>query len=96
MPVVAVLWPIDKLVEFAAWSEENPWLPAQREPRSDDAMAGRWKMVTRQTVWASVPSIVQHPDEEPSTIGRTAQWGKDRGRVAALLADDASDYDWTA
>jgi hypothetical protein len=96
LPVVAVLWPLEKLVEFAEWADENPGLPGQREPRSDDAMGGRWKMVTRQTVYACVPSIVQHPDETPSTIGIRAQWGRDRGRTAEFFADDALDYDWSS
>ena len=94
LPIVAVLWPRQKALEFADWAAENPTLPGQREPRSDDAMAGRWKMITRQTVYACVPSIVQHPDREPSLIGRRAQWGADKGRVAHLLAEDAMAYDW--
>lgn len=94
LPVVAVLWPVEKLRDFAAWAEEHPGLPGQRQPRSDDAMAGMWKMRTRQHVRACVPSIVQHPDEVPSTIGKQRQWGS-QGRVAHLLADDAMAYDWS-
>lgn len=96
LPVVAVLWPRHKAVEFLEWAERNPQLPGQREPRSDDAVGGRWKMITRQTVRACVPSIVEHPDMVASTIGRTAQWGKDAGRVAFLLAADAAEFDWSA
>lgn len=95
MPIVAVLWPVPKLIEFRDWAEENPHLPGQREPRSDDAMAGRWKMLTRQEVLVTVPSLVEHPDKEPSTIGRSAMWGKDKGRCAQFLADDAREYDWS-
>jgi hypothetical protein len=95
MPIVAVLWPVAKLREFEEWGNENPHLPGQREPRSDDAMAGRWKMITRQEVLVTVPSLVEHPDQVPSTIGRSAMWGKDRGRCAQFLADDARDYDWS-
>lgn len=95
LPVVAVLWPRSKAEEFRTWAEENPGLPAQREPRSDDAVAGFWKMRTRQTVRCTVPSIVQHPDMEPSLIGRRRSWGQDSGRVAMLLADDALEYDWS-
>lgn len=94
MPVVAVLWPLEAAREFLAWADDNPGLPGQREPRSDDAMAGRWKMVGRKTVRATVPSLVQHPDTEPSLIGRRRSWGKDRGRVALFLAEDALSYDW--
>ncbi len=91
MPIVAVLWPLSKLEEFAAWAEDNPTLPGQRQPRSDDAMAGRWKMATRQTVRATVPSLVEHPNVEPSLVGNS----KKGGRVAAFLADDGLGYDWS-
>jgi len=95
LPIVAILWPTVKLREFRDWALANPGLPGQRIPRSDDAMGGRWKMVNRQTVWATVPSIVEHPDIEPSTIGTRASAGRDRGRVAWLFARDAMRYDWT-
>jgi NAD-dependent oxidoreductase involved in siderophore biosynthesis len=94
LPVVAVLWPRAKAEEFKEWADEHPTLPGQREPRSDDAMGGRWKMLTRQTVKATVPSLVEHPDQVPSLIGRRAMWGKDRGRVAAFLAADGLEYEW--
>jgi hypothetical protein len=96
LPVVAVLWPRHKAEEFRSWAESNPGLPGQREPRSDDAMAGRWKTLTRARVRVTVPSIVQHPDMEPSLIGRRRSWGQDSGRVAMFLADDALEYDWSA
>lgn len=95
LPIVAVLWPREKAIEFRDWTEANGTLPGIRgEPRSDDAVAGRWKMATRQTIRACVPSIVEHPDQVVSTIGRRAAWGVDKGRVAALLADDAAAYEW--
>jgi hypothetical protein len=96
LPIVGVLWPRAKLVEFAEWAEANPHLPGQREPRSDDGMAGRWKMVTRQHILACVPSIVEHPDVEASTVGLQPHWGKNNARVAALFTDDAARYDWSA
>jgi hypothetical protein len=95
MPVVATLWPRAKAVEFAVWAEQHPQLPGQRSPRSDDAMAGMWKMRERQTVWACVPSLVEHPDVEPSIIGKRAAAGRDRNRVALFLAADGLDYDWS-
>lgn len=96
LPVVAVLWPRHKLVEFREWASENPRLPGvgATDPRSDDAMGGRWKMIERQRVVACVPSIVQHPDTEPSTIGRRNMGGRDRGRTAMLFTDDATAYAW--
>lgn len=95
MPVVATLWPRAKAIEFMEWADEHPYLPGNRDPRSDDAMGGRWKMLTRQQVLATVPSLFEHPDREPSLIGRRAMWGQDRGRVAAFFAQDALDFDWS-
>lgn len=95
LPIVAVLWPRHKAVEFFDWTESNASLPGVRgEPRSDDAVGGRWKMVTRQTVRVCVPSIVEHPDEAPSTIGKKSARSRAPERVAALLAEDAAAYDW--
>ncbi len=91
LPVVAVLWPIAKLEEFRLWAEDNPTLPGQREPRSDDAMGGRWKMRTRQTVLATVPSLVEHSLATPSVVGNDRKGS----RVAAFLAADGLDYDWS-
>lgn len=95
LPIVAVLWPRAKAAEFAEWADQHPQLPGQREPRSDDAMAGMWKMRERQTVLATVPSLVEHPDREPSIIGKRAAWGKDKGRCALLLAEDGLAFDWS-
>jgi hypothetical protein len=96
LPIVAVLWPYDKAIEFRQWAEDNKAVPGIRgEPRSDDAVGGRWKMVTRQTVRACVPSIVEHPDEAASTIGKKSPRSRAPDRVAALLADNAATYDWS-
>lgn len=94
MPVVAVLWPVGTLVSAREWTTANPRLMGPTEPRSDDAMLGRWKLRTRQRVRATIPSIVEHYDIEPSTIGLTRMWG-DRPRSAARIAEDARDYDWS-
>jgi hypothetical protein len=92
-PVVALLWPVEKAREFMDWASTAK-LPGQRSPRSDDAVVGRWMLLTKQRIRVTVPSLVQHPDMEPSLIGRRAAWGRDTGRVALMLADDALDYSW--
>lgn len=94
MPVVGVLWPKHKAREFLRWTETNPRRLGHKQPRSDDHVAGRWATFTKQTVRFTVPSIVQHPDEEKSLIGRKAHWGKDKGRTALLFAEDASVFSW--
>lgn len=96
MPIVAVLWPRHKAEEFIEWTQTNAVMPGIRgEPRSDDAVGGRWKSVTRQTVLACVPSIIEHPDEVDSTIGKRSRHSKAAARVAALIAEDAGAYDWS-
>ena len=93
VPVVAMLWPKAKAEEFMAWAS-TARLPGQPNPRSDDAVVGRWMLVTKQTIRATVPSLVQHPDMEPSLIGCRVARGKDTWRVTLNLAEDALSYEW--
>lgn len=95
VPVVAVLWPKEKAEEFMAWSKVDK-LPGAF-PRSDDAIVGRWMIKTKQEILVTMPSLVQHPDTVPSIIGRRAQWGRDKGRVALhyIGEDDPLEIDWS-
>ena len=95
VPAIAILWPRHKAEEMMAWTEANPKLPGNPNPRSDDAIIGYWMRRTRQRLRVSVPSLVEHPDLVPSLIGRRAAWGKDRGRVALFMAEDGLAYDWS-
>lgn len=81
LPVVAVLWPLEKALHFLNWSKTTPSLVRRNgqriEQRSDDAMGHLWMRTQRQKAYATIPSLVQHPDDVPSTItrgrgGRTA------------------------
>jgi hypothetical protein len=94
IPVVALLWPRVKAEEFMGWVGSGVKLPGESNPRSDDAVVGRWMATTRQEIKATVPSLVEHPDLEPSLIGRRRAWGQDKGRVALHLAEDGLAYDW--
>jgi hypothetical protein len=94
VPVVAILWPIQKAEEFMAWTKIKRRMAGRYEPRSDDAMVGLWGAITRQEFRATVPSLVEHPDMEPSLIGRRASWGKDSGRVAQHFCEDGLLFDW--
>jgi hypothetical protein len=75
LPIVAILWPVDKAVEFFEWGSDPNRLRQrngkQFVERSDDAMGGRWMRTTRQTVLATIPSLVEHPDDCISTIARS-------------------------
>jgi len=79
VPVVGMVWPIDKIDHFLSWAETAE-LPGIRKPwRSDDAVVGSWSRFTKQEVLACLPSIVDHPNDVPSLIGRPAgNWIKER------------------
>lgn len=66
LPVVAVIWPKTKIEEFFEWYATDPKLPGMPNPRSDDAVVGSWMKFTRQRVLATVPSLVEHPDDTTS------------------------------
>jgi len=96
LPVVAVLWPVEKAQAFLAWAGETNVLRRRNgtyiEERSDDAMGGRWMRTTRQRVVATIPSLVEHPDDAPSTISR-----RPSGRTALFWHGtewDAASVDW--
>lgn len=75
LPVVAVLWPVEKALAFHEWGTRPGTLLRRNGrqtivDRSDDAMGGRWMRSTRQTVLATIPSLIEHPDDVPSTISK--------------------------
>lgn len=92
-PVVAVVWPVELSQEFLRWSL-SARLPGSSNPASDDAALGHWTVRTKNRVLASCPSIVQHPDEETSIIGRRAMWGRDLGRTSPLFDEEAAALEW--
>lgn len=83
--VVGLVWPRELAASFLEWTQTSR-LPGENRPnQSDDAIVGAWARRTRQVVWATIPSLVEHDDETPSTIGRP--WGRgDRGRKAVSFA----------
>lgn len=96
-PVVAMLWPVAKAQEFLDWVATHPKIPGYPNPRSDDAVVGKWTISTRQEVLVTIPSLVQHPDNVPSIIGKRAKWGADKSRVALMWIGDADplEIDWS-
>ena len=92
-PVVAVVWPIDKAEQFLRWSLVAK-LPGGPRAASDDAAVGLWIRTRRNRVLACVPSIVQHPDEEASIIGKRSMWGKDKARTSEIFQLHANELEW--
>lgn len=94
-PALALAWPVELIAPFLAWVDEHRWRP---EFRADDEIIGRWMRDAGLRPLASVPSLIDHPDEHPSLIGRRAMGGVDLARVAACFIDPACDartIDWT-
>jgi hypothetical protein len=92
MHVVALLWPREQAAAFLAFAPPN-W---GQDMRSDDAAFGLWARDTRAPVWATVPSLVEHPDLVESTCGRQHAHGADVGRIARYFIGerDPLEIDW--
>jgi hypothetical protein len=90
---------VQEIAPFLEWADSQRTIEDVRW-RSDDAIIGMWMRQERQVrPLATVPSLIDHPDEQPSLIGRRARAGSDRARVAACWLDPACDartIDWTA
>lgn len=102
MPVVAVLWPRAKVEEFLAWLDPEPKLPMAKPWRSDDAVVGSWMKFTKQSVLATVPSLVEHPDDTLSVKWSSESrvpsgTGNKYRRAFSYIGDaDPLELDWSA
>lgn len=93
VPAVALLWPAGMIEPFLRWVDERNWPPAFR---ADDEIVGRWLRKTGHVPVATVPSLVDHPDDQPSLIGTRARGGRDHGRIAVCWIGecDPLHIDW--
>jgi hypothetical protein len=82
IPTVATVWPIGLIKSFLAWVDldQQEW-GDQIYATNDDWVVGAFVDDPGEIVGAlaCVPSLVQHPDTEPSLLGRSA------GRTAAVF-----------
>ena len=89
MPLVCVLWPYAVAASFLFWARTH------KTTRADDGNAAKWMRQTKQEVLVTVPSLVQHNDDEPSVKGgRPHKPWAESWRQALFLAEDALDYEW--
>jgi hypothetical protein len=99
VPVVAVLWPREQVESLLSWADGRS-IPGLRAPyRSDDAVIGSWMRHTKTTVYAAMPSLVQHPDDtDPVKDGpQKAGHGHNRSRVASSFVDgDPLAIEWAS
>jgi hypothetical protein len=98
IPVVASLWPVEKAEGLRTWVEQNQRRIEGKPFKSDDAVVTRWAKFNRERAFCTLPSLVQHPDDVPSTITDRARGGLDKGRVALhwIGDDDPLEFDWSA
>lgn len=66
MPVVATMWPVGRAEAFLEWAQAQK--PRRIPDRSDDAVAGRWMRKKQMRVLATIPSLVEHPDDVHSFV----------------------------
>jgi len=86
--VVALVWPVQQLTDFLAWYATAK-IPIPVPHSSDDAVVGYWARTQRKYFFATVPCLVEHPDDLPSTVHRDERRG-DKGRRAIVFIDDLS------
>jgi len=82
--VVATVWPVKMAQDFLDWFA-TARVPGPKNPRSDDAVVGYWARKNRITFWATVPCLVEHRNELPSTIREQSRFG-DKARRAISFA----------
>lgn len=94
VPVVAVVYPREEAIALLAYSEARPFA---RGRTADDANVAEWARVTQRTVWMTVPSLVEHPDDAVSLAGQVAMNGLNPARTARCWAGkewSPSQIDW--
>jgi hypothetical protein len=87
--VVGLVWPAPAARDFLSWYEENELrIPAPRPHRSDDMVFSHWIKTgkPRRSVWATIPCLVEHPDDVPQ-VARSRQRPSDPGRRAVLFQE---------
>jgi hypothetical protein len=65
LPAVGISYPAAHVADILEWHAADK----AKQSRSDDFMLGRWHRERAPRVLATVPSLVQHPDDVPSVIG---------------------------
>lgn len=79
LPCVATIYPAVVAADILAFVDSRAW---QRTHRGDDHRLGEYVRARRLRALATVPSLVQHPDNVPSIIGTVALAGANPARVA--------------
>lgn len=101
-PTVALLWPEHLAVALLSWIDRTMFPPKWR---ADDEIVGRFLHEQNAPIMATVPSLVEHPDTEPSVMNGHKRVGNglDPARRAYFYIGDDPEYqcdatriDWSA
>lgn len=84
-PAVALALPAANVADLLAWADAQEIPPGRT---SDDAILGDWVRDRGHTVLATVPCLVQHPDDTPSLVGTAHSAGRNPARTAACFIGD--------
>lgn len=84
LPLVATCWPGPLAGRFVAWAAGEKVRPRHR---TDDDLAGRFMRAEGFEAWATVPSLVEHGDEQPSLIGRPGGRASPARRASCWIGD---------
>ena len=89
VPVVALCWPRGIVDEFIAWANRHGYTEAHH--RADDAIVGTFCRERGVATVATVPSLVEHPDDEPSLTGNSTRIR----RARCYVGDGAHLINWS-
>lgn len=89
VPAVATCWPAETIPRALAWVDQQGWPTGFN---ADDEIIGRLTRGLLIDVYATVPSLVDHPDDVVSIVGsRTPMFGGNPDRVAHCYVGDDAD-----
>jgi hypothetical protein len=91
VPVVATSWPAVIIPDFLAWCDRRGY--TKQRFRADDAIVGRYVNEQRIPCWATVPSLVEHPDDVVSIAG-TRRASQRIPRHATCFWDEVTPLEW--
>lgn len=77
---VCLAWPVQFIEGFPSFAASRRWSTG-----GDDNVVGSYVLEHGLPVSIRVPSLVQHPDTEPSLFGKRPSAGRNRYRVAAVF-----------
>lgn len=91
VPVVALAWPARLIAPFVEWAA--PRFPPERKRYADDAIVGQFVKTFGERVWATVPSLVEHPDDMPTILHKRLP-AVER-RATCFAGERAALIDWS-